>query len=143
MNDCYANFIIQFILIKSRDYKFEEIIPIIEKIENNILNYSKAKYSASVIEKCFERGDLKIKEHICQYLVNYCSDKLIDIILNQYGLYIIKKALTIESKSLTEKIMNVIISNINIINNDVNGKKFLENLNQNDKVILMSLINKK
>ena len=102
MKDCYANFLIYYILIKYEIKNFTEILPILEKIEGNIVEYCKNKYSASVIEKCCERGKKEIIEHILKYLIDNHSESIIDILLNSYGIYIIKKALKIENKDIND-----------------------------------------
>ena len=53
MKDCYANYLIQYIFFKFDNNKFNEILPIIKKIEENIVDYCKNIFSSSVIEKCF------------------------------------------------------------------------------------------
>ena len=127
MKDCYANFLIQYIITKIDESKYNEIFPIIEKIEENIVCYCKYKFSASVIEKCFEKGHPKIIEHIIKYLLDYHSEYIIEIILNSFGIYVIKKALNIKNIILKERIKNIIIANIEKIKEANNGSKIIEN----------------
>ena len=129
MKDCYANFLIQYIIIISDKFDDNEIFPIIEEIEKNIVEYCKNKYSASVIEKCFDEGKEKVNEHFLNYLLDYHSEEIIDIIFNSYGIYIIKKALNMKNSILKEKIKNIVYKNINEIKKANNGAKIIDTLN--------------
>ena len=98
IKDQFANYLIQYILIniKSKN-QFFEIIPLIKKIEDNLLDYCKSKFSANVIEKCFESNENYIKEYILESLLNRYKDNIIEILLDPYGIYIIQKALKLNS----------------------------------------------
>ena len=133
IKDCYANFLIQYIIIKYERKDFNEIIPFLNKIEENIIDYCKFKFSASVIEKCFERGEQQVKEHIINNLLKYHSKNIIDIILNSFGIYVIKKALNTNNVNLKEAIRQIIIENIDRIRESNNAVKIVENLTQNSK----------
>ena len=124
MKDPYANFLIQFIFIKF-ETKLDEILPIIHKIEINKIQYCKTKYSSSVIEKCFERGNQMISEHILKYIINNHSNSLIDIINNPYGFYILKKVRFNNNKNLKESLMKIIVNNIDEINKLSNANKII------------------
>ena len=133
IKDCYANFLIQYIIIKYERKDFNEIIPFLNKIEENIIDYCKFKFSASVIEKCFERGEQQVKEHIINNLLKYHSKNIIDIILNSFGIYVIKKALNTNNVNLKEAIRHIIIENKDRIRESNNVVKIVENLTQNSK----------
>ena len=111
MKDCFGNFLIQYIFNKLGSLKFEEILPIINKVEDNIVDYCKCRFSASVLEKCFERGDPKISEHIIKYLFDNHLDSIIDLLANPFGFYVIKKSLKIRDKNYKRKIIQFIWSN--------------------------------
>jgi hypothetical protein len=111
MKDCFGNFLIQYIFNKLGGLKFEEILPIINKVEDNILDYCKCRFSASVLEKCFERGDPEISEHIIKYLFDNHLDSIIDLLANPFGFYVIKKSLKIQDKNYKRKIIQYIWSN--------------------------------
>ncbi len=90
----FANYLIQYILINTKsEEKLLEIMPLIKKIEDNLLDYCKSKFSANVIEKCFENNENYIKDHILECLLNRYKNNIIEILLDQYGIYIIQKAL--------------------------------------------------
>ena len=111
MKDCFGNFLIQYIFNKLGSLKFEEILPIINKVEDNIVDYCKCRFSASVLEKCFERGDPEISEHIIKYLFDNHLDSIIDLLANPFGFYVIKKSLKIRDKNYKRKIIQFIWSN--------------------------------
>ena len=117
-----------------------EIIPLINKIEENLLDYCKSKFSANVIEKCFENNDNYIREHILQYLLKYYKDNIIDILLDQYGIYIIQKALKLNSV-YKHKLCEIInkkeneLRNINI--NEFKYRGILKIINSNKELGLI------
>jgi hypothetical protein len=90
MKDCYGNFLIIYIFTEFEKIKLSEITEILNKIEKNILVFSKSKYSSSVIEKCFEIGNKEISEHIIKYLLEHHSNNIIDILNNPYGFLLLK-----------------------------------------------------
>ena len=111
MKDYYGNFLIQYIFNKLGSLKFEDLLPIINKVEDNIVDYCKCRFSASVLEKCFERGDPEISEHIIKYLFDNHLDSIIDLLANPFGFYVIKKSLKIQDKNYKRKIIQYIWSN--------------------------------
>ena len=141
IKDQFANYLIQYILINTTTKeKFNEISPLINKIEENLLDYCKSKYSANVIEKCFENNDNYIREHILQYLLINYKDNIIDILLDQYGIYIIQKALKLNSvyKSKLCEIINKKeneLRNINI--NEFKYRGILKIINSNKELGLI------
>ena len=94
IKDEFGNYLIQYILVNNKN-NINEIMPIIFKIEENFLDYCKSKFSANVIEKCFENNDNFIKEHILENFLNNYKENIIEILLDQYGIYIIQKALNL------------------------------------------------
>ena len=90
MKDCYGNFIIQFIFFKFDKNKFDEILPIIEKIEENMVDLN----------------------------------DIIDILLNSYGKYVIKKACNFENKLFRNMISKTIIGKLNQMKEE--GEKIIQ-----------------
>jgi small GTP-binding protein len=88
-------------------YQLEEVMPLVRKIEQNLLIYCKLKFPANCIEKCFENTDNCVREHILEYLINNYKDNIIEILLDQYGIYIILKALNINSM-LKQRLLEII-----------------------------------
>ena len=117
MKDCYANYLIQYTILKDIFFKFDnnkfnEILPIIKKIEENIVDYCKNIFSSSVIEKCFEKNETKIGEIFIKSLLEKHPNDILNILLNSHGRYIIKKSLNFDNKKYNQTIMNIILENI-------------------------------
>ena len=113
MLDQFGNYLIQYIFIKCININFELLLPIIIKIEEKILFYCQFKYSAAVIEKCFEQGDDKIREHFINFLLEKHSSEIIYIAANKFGFYIIKKAFNIKNVETKKVIMQILKKDIN------------------------------
>ena len=111
MKGCFGNFLIQYIFINLDCLKFEDKIPIVKKLEENLVDYCKCRFSASVIEKCFEIGDPEISRHIIKNLVDNHLDSIIGILANPFGFYVIKKSLKIQDENYKRKIIQFIWSN--------------------------------
>ena len=107
----FGNYLIKFILLNKKNIEqtFHEILPIILKLEENIITLCFSKYSANVIEKCFEQSDNIIRNHILDFLFKYHSNRIVDIMFNNYGIYIILKVI----KSQNGKYKNQLIDIIN------------------------------
>jgi len=111
IKDQFGNYLIQYILINTKtEDKFKEILPIIYKIEENMVNFCKSKYSANVIEKCFENCENMIREHILNSLLTNNSENIVDILIDQYGIYVIQKAFKINNIIYKNKLIEIINS---------------------------------
>ena len=126
MKDCYGNFIIQFIFFKFDKNKFDEILPIVQKIEENIVDFCKNKFSSSVIEKCFEKNEIRIGERFIKCLFEQHANDVIDIILNSFGKYVIKKACNFENKLFRNMITNIIVGKLNQMKQTPEGGKIIQ-----------------
>ena len=133
----FGNYLIQFILLNKKimEQTFHEILPIILKLEENIINLCFSKYSANVIEKCFEQSENIIRNHILDFLFKYHSNRVIDIMFNKYGIYIIIKAI----KSQNGKYKNNLI---NIFNNSSRELKYIINSNLSNCKSILKIIHK-
>ena len=133
----FGNYLIQFILLNKKimEQTFHEILPIILKLEENIIYLCFSKYSANVIEKCFEQSENIIRNHILDFLFKYHSNRVIDIMFNKYGIYIIIKAI----KSQNGKYKNNLI---NIFNNSSRELKYIINSNLSNCKSILKIIHK-
>ena len=115
MKNCFGNYLIQFILLnlKNKFQNTNKIFPLIKKIQENLLDYCKDKYSAAVLEKILEKGEEKLKENLMNYLLNFHSNEIIDILVHPNGFYIIRKGMFIKNKSIKRQIIKAIIDNKN------------------------------
>lgn len=138
IKDQFGNYLIQYILINTKSKeKLEEIMPIIKKIEDNLIYYCKSQFSSNVIEKCFENGENYVKEYFLEYLLSHFKDNIIELLLNPYGIYIIQKALN--SNSIHKiKLCEVIneksneLKNINL--NDFKYKEIVKIINSSKEL---------
>lgn len=154
MKDSFGNYLIQYMLINTKtEEKFKEILPIISKIEENMIDLCKSKFSANVIEKCFENSDNIIREHILNYLLENYSEYIIDILLDQYGIYVIQKALKLKNSIYRNKLIQIIYSKEKELKNidfsDYKYKNILKTINSHkelgdifSKIIKINNINK-
>ena len=133
----FGNYLIQFILLNKKimEQTFHEILPIILKLEENIINLCFSKYSANVIEKCFEQSENIIRNHVLDFLFKYHSNRVIDIMFNKYGIYIMIKAI----KSQNGKYKNNLI---NIFNNSSRELKYIINSNLSNCKSILKIIHK-
>ena len=126
----FGNYLIQYLFQIWKDSDIEKINNII--IENaNFL--AKQRYSSNVIEKAVDTFDNKIKPRLVRSLS--LGGEILDIIKNQYGHYVLNKAV----KYMDEKLKNEIET---ILNNQMpemtkkektKSKKFIANLKKNGK----------
>ena len=134
----FGNYVYQCVLM----LKDENInLKIIEIIYDNIIPLCKEKYSSNVIEKLFEINNPIIVNQLIDYITN-SESKVIELLTNKYGNYIIQKILSICSdKNLFFRILNIISKNIITINNISFGKKIIQKLIEKYP-LLKELINK-
>ena len=126
----FGNYLIQYLFQIWKDSYIDKINDII--IDNaNFL--AKQRYSSNVIEKAVDTFDSKIKPRLVRSLS--LGGDILDIIKNQYGHYVLNKAV----KYMDEKLKNEIET---ILNNQMSemtkkektkSKKFIANLKKNGK----------
>ena len=87
-------------------------MPILLKIEENLINFCTSKYPSSVLEKCFENSDNMIRNHILEYLLNNCCNKILDIFFNNHGIYVILKASITQNGKYKNKLISVFNENV-------------------------------
>ena len=133
----FGNYLVQFILLNKANIEqtFHEILPIILKIEKNIIRFCFSKYSANVIEKCFEQSEDIIRNHILDFLFNCHGDEIIEIIFNEYGVYIILKAIKAQNSKFNNKL-------IYIINKSDKAFKYIINSKDNNYKSILKIMHK-
>jgi hypothetical protein len=127
INDKHGNYTIQTVF-KLYDDKTNDRI--FEYIEQNILTLSKEKFSSNVIDKCIIKDYDKSKK-----LIDIIIEKKIikEIIIDQYGNYVVQKALNVSDKNICTKIIEQIKPILGEFQKTNIGKKIYEKLNQNYK----------
>ena len=127
INDKYGNYTIQTIF-KLYNNKINDRI--YEYIDNNILKLSKEKFSSNVIDKCiikdYEKSNKLIKSIIQKNVIK-------EIMVDQYGNYVIQKALSISEKDIFLKIIEQIKPILGDLQKTNIGKKIYDKLKQNYK----------
>ena len=126
----YGNYLIQYLFEVWKDGDIEKINNII--IENaNFL--AKQRYSSNVIEKAIEIYDINLKPKLIRSLS--LGGDILEIIKNQYGHYVLNKAV----KHMDETLKNEIETLLNNKMSDMTkkektkSKKFIANLKKNGK----------
>ena len=127
INDKYGNYTIQTIFKLYNDKINDKIY---EYIDKNILQLSKEKFSSNVIDKCiikdYKKSNILIDSIIKKNIIK-------DIIVDQYGNYVVQKALNVSGKDICAKIIQQIKPILSDLQKTNIGKKIYEKLNQNYK----------
>ena len=101
----FGNYLIQYILINMKDERnLHEILPIIIKIEKNLVNLCMTKYPSIALENCLENSENFITNHIIDSLLLNNSNNLINIFFNDYGIYVLLAASKCKNGIYKEKI---------------------------------------
>ena len=117
----HGNYIIQNILMKENLYlKFG----IIETIIKNIVSFSNQKFSSNVVEKCFEV--LEMKDKVFDELIK--SNNFEQILLNEYGNYVIQKALMKSDQNKQQIMFKLLVPLVNKLQCLPFGQKLLSKL---------------
>ena len=95
----YGNYIIQTIV---SHWNREDLEEIVLKVEKHFKELSNKKYSSNVIEKCLEKSEGILKKYIEEVVK---EEKIGDVIKNNYGNYVIQKALNIAKGKDKEKLI--------------------------------------
>ena len=105
----YGNYVIQVIFENWDDNELEDIL---NQYKNKYIYLSKLKYSSNAIERIIEKNnnnlDLYIKE-IC------IENNISELILNNYGNYVIQKALKLSSGIYQNTLIQEIYKNLYLI----------------------------
>ena len=135
----FGNYLIQFILLNNKDVEntFPKILPVINKIEENIIDLCISKYSANAIEKCFENSDNIIRNHILDSLLNNNANRISELFFNKYGIYVILKAVKTQDGKYKSKIIELFNKYSDEFKYSINLKK------KNYKTILRVINNNK
>ena len=131
INDKYGNYTIQTVFKLFNDKINDKIF---KYIDENLLQLSKEKFSSNVIDKCiikdYEKSNKLIESIIHKNIIK-------DIIVDQYGNYVVQKALSISEKEVCIKIIGQIKPILGDLQKTNIGKKIYEKLLQNYKEYLI------
>ena len=105
----YGNYVIQVIFENWDDNELESIL---NQYKNKYIFLSKQKYSSNAIERIIEKN----RDNLEYYINEICSENnLSELMLNNYGNYVIQKAIKLSSGKSQDRLINDIVKNLYII----------------------------
>ena len=102
----YGNYVIQVIMENWEDDELEDIINL---CKDKYVFFSNQKYSSNVVERIIEKNNKNLEYYINQIC---CENNLSDVIRNNYGNYVIQKAVKLSLGKIQEKLIKEIIKNL-------------------------------
>jgi hypothetical protein len=122
VNDEYGNYIIQFLLQLNEEELNDRIYDYVKK---NALSLSKKKFSSNVIDKCIMQEDDRATD-LMQHLID---NKIIgEMILDQYGNYVVQKALKKTKGDMFMEIIKQVDNVLNKLKSSNIGRKIYDHL---------------
>ena len=102
----YGNYVIQVIFENWDDIELEEIL---NQYKNKYIILSKQKYSSNAIERIIEKNNNNLEF----YINEICSENnIIQLMINNYGNYVVQKAIKLSSGESQERLIQEIIKNL-------------------------------
>mmetsp|Transcript_15997 Transcript_15997/g.17886 ORF Transcript_15997/g.17886 Transcript_15997/m.17886 type:complete len:510 (-) Transcript_15997:856-2385(-) len=99
IEDPYGNYVVQYVLEqKNLDHNAK----IARQLHGSLMPLSKQKFSSNVIEKSLELSGDRARAGLIEEL---CTYELHDLLLNEFGNYVIQKALEVAKPPLREKLL--------------------------------------
>ena len=106
----YGNYVIQ-VLVDNWD--LPEVKQILKLYDKQFTSLSMEKYSSNVMERCIEKSD----DILSQYIDEVCeSGKIFEVMKNNFGNYVIQKALRLCSGNDRRKLVIEVSKNIYKLN---------------------------
>ena len=121
ITDQFGNYIIRHIIL-NLNHSINSII--LQNITNNLVYYSNQKYSSNVVENCLDNNYIKdyiLNELTKQYTFN-------SIFLNEYGNYVIQKAISLSDEEKRDIFFKFIIQVTRQLQTMPFGQKLLSKL---------------
>ena len=116
----YGNYLIQNIISK---FNIMLKYQIIENIIKNIVKYSIQKFSSNVVEKCF---DTELCGNVIDEILK--DNNFETILLNDYGNYVIQKALNKADKNKQNSLLKALVPLVDKLQKKPFGQKLLQKL---------------
>ena len=102
----YGNYVIQVIFLFCYDIELEEIL---NQYKNKYIILSNQKYSSNAIERIIEKNNNNLEF----YINEICSENnLIELMINNYGNYVVQKAIKLSSGESRKRLIQDIIKNL-------------------------------
>ena len=126
----FGNYLIQYLF---QVWKNDDIEPINNIVIDNANFLAKQRYSSNVIEKAIDIYDNKIKPRLIRSLS--LGGDILEIIKNQYGHYVLNKAVKFMDEGLKLEIETILNSKMPDMTKKekTKSKKFIANLKKNGK----------
>ena len=102
----YGNYVIQVIMENWEDNELEDIINL---CKDKYLFLSNQKYSSNAVERIIEKSKENLEYYINQIC---CESNLFEVIKNNFGNYVIQKAVKLSSGKIQEKLIKEIMKNL-------------------------------
>ena len=125
----FGNFAVQYILTTSAltTQCENEVMAPVRLIGENILYFGKQKFSANVLEKCFENSTTRIQFYFANEIIK--DESIVeDLLLDPYGNYVIQKSLIALKNENYYKMLRIIANNTNKIKKKNFGNKLIAKL---------------
>ena len=102
----YGNYVIQVIV---ENWDDNELVDILGKYKGKYVTLSLQKYSSNVLERIIEKNE----KNLDLYINEICTEKnMAEVIKNNYGNYVVQKAIKLSSGKNYEKLFKEINQNI-------------------------------
>ena len=126
INNKYGNYSVQAIINALKDEK-KIIEPIYLYISSNLVELSKNKFGSNVVDTFIMK-----KDEFSHFLINDMikNNQITEIIKDQFGNYVIQKAMSISDQETLDKIINLIRPIIPDLLLSTLGKKVLNKISQ-------------
>ena len=123
----FGNFAIQYIL--TTDFKEGEIdlSELTDLIGNNIVYLGKQKYSANVLEKCFENSNLSIQMKFADKILER-KENVEELVLDTFGNYVIQKCLLVLKGDKYNEMLHIIAGQLPKVKQQPFGNKLISKL---------------
>ena len=102
----YGNYVIQVIM---ENWESNELDDIVNLCKDKYLFLSNQKYSSNVVERIIEKSKENLEYYINQIC---CESNLFEVIKNNFGNYVIQKAVKLSSGKIQEKLIKEIMKNL-------------------------------
>ena len=106
----YGNYVIQVIV---ENWEEKEVMEVVSQFEGKFVCLSMQKYSSNVVERCIEKNDKILSKFINEI---YSSERIAEVMKNNFGNYVIQKALKLSTgkeRTILAEIVNKNIFKLN------------------------------
>ncbi len=117
----YGNYALQIVM---DSYPPEKCQGVIESVKGKVAHLSITKYSSNVVERCMEKAGEKLRAELIRELVH--ADNFIGLMKNNFGNYVIQKALLLATPELKEELALKLQESVSFLSN----KKLKANWNR-------------